>query len=257
MESLQCPKEHWQLKQRKSYTSYKRFLKLEVFHQSVSCGNSLIHSIACSVLWCWGKYGEWSKLIWGNWESPVPVLQVYTTSAHKSIHCCSNGRTGMIPSTTTHPTKSNQVFCLPPATKYPTLSSRRIHPSNQLRWEISTQLICQFYTTEPITSHNECLQVVKSSAIAKHYNRVVCYPMERQPYPNKYNKVETLHPTYSIKPYLVIMANIQMWEPLCKIRIGCYQLKFETGRYQSPIATFNWDSANSAQLTVWRTRSIS
>jgi len=118
MESLQGPKEHWQLKQRKSCTSYKRFLKLEVFHQSVSCANYLIHSIACSVLWCWGMYGEWSKLIWGNWESPVPVLQIYTTSAHKSIHCCSNDRTGMIPPTTTHPTKSNQVFCLPPATKY-------------------------------------------------------------------------------------------------------------------------------------------
>jgi len=125
MEGLQESKKHWQRKQRKSCTSYERLLKLQFFHHSVSCAN---YSIACFVLWCWSMG---NGQIWGNWENPIPVLQIYITSAHKSTHCCSNGRTEMIPCTATHPAKSNQVFCLPSATKYPTLSSWSIHHSNQ------------------------------------------------------------------------------------------------------------------------------
>ena len=66
-------------------------------------------------------------------------------------------------------------------------------------------------TTEPITSHNESLQVVKWSAIAKQSHCANC-------------------------------------------GIGCHQLKIETGRYPRPVPP---PTANIAQLTVWRTRSIS
>ena len=66
------------------------------------------YSTACSVLWCWCMG---NGQLWGNWENPVSVLQIYNTSAHKSTHSCSNGRTGMIPCTTTHPAKSNHILC--------------------------------------------------------------------------------------------------------------------------------------------------
>ena len=98
----------------------------------------------------------------------VPVLQIYITSAHKSTHCCSNGRTEMIPCTTTHTAKSNQVFCPPSATKYPTPSSRRVNNNILQCMRDLHSADLPIGTTEPITSHNECLQVAKSSAIAKH-----------------------------------------------------------------------------------------
>jgi len=77
---------------------------LAVFHQSCSVMCKLFDTIVL-------MYGERSNLSWGNWENPVPVLQIYMTSAHKSTHNCSNGRTGMIPCTTTHPAKSNHILC--------------------------------------------------------------------------------------------------------------------------------------------------
>ena len=122
----------------------------------------LFYSIACSVLWCWGMG---NGQIWGNWES---LVSIYTTSAHKSTHCCSNGRTGTIPSNTTHPAKSNQVFCLPQLPHY--LAVEYIQVTNYiLPWMRDLHSAdVPIATTQPITSHNECLQVVKSSAIAKH-----------------------------------------------------------------------------------------
>ena len=52
MESLQGPKEHWQHKQRKSYTSYERLLKLLSFPPiSVLC--KLFDTIVLAVL-CYG-----------------------------------------------------------------------------------------------------------------------------------------------------------------------------------------------------------
>ena len=47
-------------------------------------------------------------------------------------------------------------------------------------------------TTEPITSHNECLQVVKSFAKAKHLTEWSDIPWKDSHTPGKTTKVETL-----------------------------------------------------------------
>jgi len=61
MESLQGPKEHWQHKQRKSYTSYERLLKLLSF-QPISVMCELFNTIVLPVL-CYGAE------IWGMIKS--------------------------------------------------------------------------------------------------------------------------------------------------------------------------------------------
>ena len=47
-------------------------------------------------------------------------------------------------------------------------------------------------TTEPITSHNKCLQVVKSSAIAQHLTEWPDILWKDSHTPGIYNKVQTL-----------------------------------------------------------------
>ena len=92
MESLQGPKEHWQCKQSKSYTSYERLLKLSTSH-AVSCANYLIlqYCLFCAMVL---MYGEWSNLSWGNWENPVPVLQIgrKTNFILSEIYTCTYNR---------------------------------------------------------------------------------------------------------------------------------------------------------------------
>jgi len=63
------------------------------------------------------------------------------------------------------------------------------------------------------------------------------YTTEGQPYTREYNKLRLYRlfkTTYTIEPYLVIMENSQLRKSLCRFRIGCYQQKIETGRYQHP-----------------------
>jgi len=113
-----------------------------------------------------------------------------------------------------------------------------------------------------ITSHNECLQVMKSSAIAKHRTEWPDILWKDSHTPGNTTKLRLywlFKTTYAIQPYLVIVANSQLRKSLCKFRIGCHQLKIET-ETRIPIPQCHHqlkDSANSAQLTVWRTRSIS
>ena len=77
-------------------------------------------------------YGERSNLSWGNWENPVPVLQIYMTSAHKSTHNCSNGRTGTILCTTTHPAKSNHILC--PRYEFMYIRTKRYYVLLRTEW---------------------------------------------------------------------------------------------------------------------------
>jgi len=96
-----------------------------------------------------------------------------------------------------------------------------------------------------ITSHNECLQVMKSSAIAKHRTEWLDILWKDSHTPGNTTKLRLywlFKTTYAIQPYLVIVANSQLRKSLCKFRIGCHQLKIETETriYQSPSATTNW-----------------
>ena len=89
-------------------------------------------------------------------------------------------------------------------------------------------------TTEPITSHNECLQVVKSSAIAKHlteWSDILWKDSHTPGNTTKLRLYRLFKTTYAIEPYLVIVANSQLRKSLCKFRIGCHQLKIETGTW--------------------------
>jgi len=108
------------------------------------------------------KYGEWSNL---------RKLRKSNSSAHKSTHCCSNGRTEMIPCTATHPAKATKYFVYPQLPNIPHyLAEAYITVTNNiLPWMKDLHSAdLPIGTTESITSHNESLQVVKSSAIAKH-----------------------------------------------------------------------------------------
>ena len=84
----------------------RKITKTLSFPPVMQCHVQIIwyYSTACSMLW---RRGMGNGQIWGNWENPVLVLQIilYITSAHKSTHSCSNGRTGMIPCTTTQSAK--------------------------------------------------------------------------------------------------------------------------------------------------------
>ena len=169
----------------------------------------------------------------------------------------------MIPPTTTHPAKSNQVFCLPQRPNIPHyLAEEYIQVTNNiLPWMRDLHSAdLPIATTEPITSHNKCLQVVKSSAIAKHlteWSDILWKDSHTPGNTTKLRLYRLFKTTYAIKPYLVIMANSQLRKSLHKFRIGCYQQKLKQGDTNPQCHHQLKDSANSAQLTVWRTRSIS
>jgi len=115
-----------------------------------------------------------------------------TTRAHKTQRCCSTGRTVRFPLLLHSQLKATKYFVCPKLPHY--LAEEYIQVTNNiLPWMRDLHSAnLPIATTEPITSHNECLQVVKLSAIAKHWTEWSDYTMETQPYPREYNKVETL-----------------------------------------------------------------
>ena len=84
-------------------------------------------------------------------------------------------------------------------------------------------------TTEPITSHNECLQVVKSSAIAKHlteWSDILWKDSHTPGNTTKLRLYQLFKTTYVIDPYLVIMVNSQLRKDIhvlltiyCELRV--------------------------------------
>ena len=99
--------------------------------------------------------------IWRNWENPVPVLQIYITIAHKSTHALLqfNGSTETIPCTTTQATKYFVRLQLSNIPHYLAEAYIRV-TNNNLPWMKDLHSAdLSIATTEPITSHNECLQV--------------------------------------------------------------------------------------------------
>jgi len=126
----------------------------------------------------------------------------------------------MIPSTTTHPAKSNQVFCLPQLPHY--LAEEYFQVTNIiLPWMRDLHSAdLPIATTEPITSHNECLQGVKSSAIAKHRTEWsdILWKDSHTPFPagntTKLRLYQLFKTTFAIEPYLDIMANSQLRKSL-------------------------------------------
>ena len=84
-------------------------------------------------------------------------------------------------------------------------------------------------TTEPITSHNECLQVVKSSAIAKYLTKGSDILWKDSHTPGNTTKLrlyQLFKTTYVIDPYLVIMVNSQLRKDIhvlltiyCELRV--------------------------------------
>jgi len=79
---------------------------------------------------------------------------------------------------------------------------------------------------------------VKSSAIAKHWMEWSDILRKDSHTPGNTTELRLCRlfkTTYAIQPNLVIVANSQLRESLCKFRIGGHQLKIETGRYQRPV----------------------
>jgi len=129
----------------------------------------------CTIVLCYG-----AEVYMGNdhiWKIQLQfykfILQVLTRAPNAAVMA---ELYWMIPSTTTHPTKSNQVFCLPQLPNIPHyLAEEYIRVTNNiLPWMRDLHSAdLQIATTEPITSHNECLQVVKSSANSQTPNGMV------------------------------------------------------------------------------------
>jgi len=117
----------------------------------------------------------------------------------------------------------------------------------------------QIGTTESITSHNESLQVVKSSVIAKHLTEWsgISQGIQQSWDSTGCSRLHTQLVQDYIRNWALFVTSWQTvtWENHCEsFGIGCHQLKIETGRYPRPVPP---PTAKIAQLTVWRTRSIS
>jgi len=250
MEGLQETKKHWQRKQRKVLYILRKIAKTLSFPPlSVMC--KLFDTIVLPVLYygaeVWGmvKSEEIEKI---QFQFCKFILQVPTRAPTAAV------MEGLrwFPVLLHTQLKATKYFVYPQLPNIPhSLAEAYITVTNNLLpWVRDLHSAgLPIGTTEPITSHNESLQVVKSSAIAKHLTEWSGILWKTSIAQGIQQRLHT-----QLSPICSSWQTVT-WENHCEnFGIGCHQLKIETGRYQRPVPP---PTANIAQLTVWRMRSIS